>query len=248
MNQLNIQLVILTLFCGSCLGTEVGNPPEKPVNTDHSEIEIDFVSQSVQSNISGLNVSSDVKFDVAVIVVKDLRFRRCNQGENKAPRTRSFLAELLKKDLVDTSVKMPLGEYCRMDIRPKRGGEDSAFPDRPELKGNTMYARGSFKGTPLVIRYEGDDEISFFGKFEIDSSSDRLFISVDLGEWFTNVDLDQAELTDGQIILSDGDGASNTDLLEKLSANFEASISVGLDLNGNGVFDPIELRGEDGDD
>ena len=240
----------LAVILADCVGTEVGNPP--------ADVEIDFVSieeeEPINNNvIANLTLSNGVTIDRAVIVVGSLRFLKCGLGENEsdASVTEPFLAELLSENMIEARIDLPTGTYCRLDVRPIRGGEDGLFSDERELQGYTVYAEGSYRGIPLFSRYEGDDEIEFLGEFTIAENTTRLFIAVDVATWFDGVDLENAEIEDEgeedeeKIVLGGGEDGGNEGLLDRVGNNFEASITVAVDDDGDGILDPTELTPED---
>lgn len=235
-------LCCLCLAGAGCVGTEIGNPPTVPEAT----VSVDFVAVEETPPMTipiGLTVSDEIEVDRAVLLVGDLRFRQlATCDEAGADQTDGFLAELLEPAAVDLeAITLPSGTYCRLDVRPRRGGEDGFLPDHPELDGLTAYATGTFGGTPFELRYDSDDELSFRGEFELAPGEQAIFVVVDIPAWFDGLDLAAVPLQDGRIVVGD----DVPELAEQFEDNVRRSISVALDADGDAMLTPADQEDED---
>lgn len=224
-------LMLMLILSGSCVGTEIGNPPTPTEETSQVDVDLIAVDHAPAAALPiALTVADGFEVDRAVLLVGDFRFRRAETcREAGADRTDGFVAELLDPTVEMKNIDLPVGSYCGVDIRPRRGGEDGFAPDYPEFDGLTAYAEGTFQGTPFVVRYESDDELEFQGAFDLPPGQQTLFVAVDIPVWFEGMDLTGADTdADGRIVI--GQGGS---YLERLKENFERSVSVALDANGD---------------
>lgn len=257
-------LFVLFIFCHlswgcSNQGTDTGNPTSL-------EIKIVGIEGGVPTSLTkGLEIGG-VTITTADIVVKeidlDLVTTSCAEEEIETEEEESteeeaeqefeflgpFVVDLLENSSVPdmSEVEVEPGTYCEIELNFDQLATEE-IPDgilsTDPIVEQSLFIEGTREdGTPFEIRLSEDDRFKLEGSsvdgFIIDADSGAFFISFNFDLWFVNVDLNEADISDGIILI---DSENNTTLRELIVENIKGSAQLFRDLDGDGVLGEDEL-------
>ena len=197
-------------------------------------------------SVSLIEEGGDLVIDAAWLTLSDVAFREaesCRKETESEPS--SLLTTPVSFDLLagTTAFKLALHqtEYC--EIRLNFDAANVATGDQPGtlLDAALVVHAHRSDGVPVEALFPDALHVKLDAEsapFALSDTQDALLISMDLSEWFIDLDLDGEEPDDDGVIGIDG--TEDDDLSDTLTANLEASISLHYDLNGNGVLDANE--------
>jgi hypothetical protein len=234
-------LVLLFFSCGGTqlAGTEIGN----------ARVEVVGVSTGL-SRLNARSQSSGISIDRATIVLDQLEFRTLEQCQSSSegeiefegPYVVDLLTNASTPDLGTTQI--PITSYCRIELRMAKldpGEVPSGVDSNDPIVDHSLYVtgeRGDF--TPFIAKIEQDEEFRIENDSGFDllqSESETLFLAFDLTDWFSQIDLDSADITSGTILI---DKDHNSELYDQLKTNVQLSAHLFEDSNDNGELDNSE--------
>ncbi len=122
------------------------------------------------------------------------------------------------------------GNFCRLHIK---------FSVAPELDDGTLEVSGTLDDHTsfrLHSKHVQQLELRSDTAFSFSAENSSFVLGFDAARWFEGIAWDQAEITDGIVI----DADNNADLLSDIEAQFDKSLDLFADTNGNGLLDEDE--------
>lgn len=153
-------------------------------------------------------------------------------------QTHDFPIELLYEPWPHVIFVSAVTDFCGVDLNLAPAPAAAAGGPLPDLQNLTALFRGTrADGTTFEIHSTLTLNFAFM---ESGSTLDaaHLVVGADLSRWFSDVDLDNADLTDG-VALVDTD--HNPDLLAAFDAGAATAFALYVDANGDGALTDDEL-------
>lgn len=210
--------------------TGCGGPEGVPIDSSVTKI----VLTAATTDESAVAVRSDdatIDVDEVGVSLRSLGIVPCT-GDAAPLALDHYPVELTGEPSAQASFESSVSDYCgvTLDIEP------SSSDDPPELAGLGVFVRGTRSDdVPFEIRSELE--------FDATLSSEAAFgahvvLGFDLATWFSGVDLDAAETTDGVAVI---DAEDNASLLAAFEANTRAAVALYADADRDGILDADEL-------
>lgn len=237
MRLVGILLILLTLLCG-CVGTEVGNPED----TKTSNVSVEFSGYDSQQR-GALTLASGVEIDEAWLVFDELRLREaanCDGGQ-EVDVDRAFAVELISGRELPAldGFARPATRYCRLELRFAESDIDALPSEAPaELDGLSILVRGSYDGTPFVVRDDFSDRFRLDGSFTLSEEREPLLVAFALDRWLNASDF-EAAAGDSEIVIDD---SNNSDLLDLFRDRVRQSAGLFRDSNEDGELQDDEFE------
>ena len=151
--------------------------------------------------------------------------------------TNDFPIELLYEPWPHVIFVSAVTDFCGVDLN--LAPEPASDPGLTDLQNLTALFRGTrADGTNFEIHSTLSVNFEFM---ESGSTLDaaHLVVGADFNRWFSDVDLDHADLTDDGVALVDAD--HNPDLLTAFDAGAATAFALYVDANGDGALTDDEL-------
>ena len=231
---------------GNLADTEIGNPERVAIQV------VGFDSSNARFKIASL--SSGVTLTEARLSINEIEFRPFSacQDSNQKPSDIHFEGPyvvdlLMNKAIPDFGIaEIPSGVYCKVEFELKKLDKDeipSGVSSNDSLIGKSLQVKGTrLDGVPFDITLEVKEQFKLVNKgtgFEIrpNEGLKQFFVAFDFAAWFDGVDLTQADVFQGTILINSD---YNQDLHSILVRNIKTSGRLFEDQNRNGILDLTE--------
>lgn len=245
MNKNLLSVIVLVMAtCFLCLGAfcDTGSGVQLLILGDQGNLQAP----------PSVNADGEIFFTAALVSIRDIEFKqKSDEGSGKIEFVGPFIIDLLD------GTGIPLDQECiteQPDFLPIEGGEFDQIDFRAEKNGDiaetcpifdqAVYAAGKVECAGELIEFVFyDDKTEDFridGKEPVvlgEEGIDNILLIFHLDEWFSGVNLCQAEILDGVITVSDD---FNTELKKVMKVNIATSADAGKDKDGDKKLDEEE--------
>ncbi len=148
-------------------------------------------------------------------------------------RTRNFSIDLFHEPAPSVGFISSVTDFCglTLELAP------AASSELPELDGASARFQGTTAdATPFTLTSALDTTLGFATDKPLDAMN--LVLGVDLDAWFANVDVTDAEMSDGGVLI---DADHEPDVLAAFEQATSAAVALYEDANGDGKLTDDEL-------
>lgn len=243
MRLIGLTTLAMVLILGvSCVGTDVGNPEEEPL--EEAEVELQF-SGYEDVHPGGLMLAEQTRLVSAWIALEQFGFQRAGEcsDEPSYDTSAAMTVDLLAADL---SYEPPMitkktGEYCRLNLRASPASKEMLPDSAPrELNRWPVVVVGERKdGVAFQINAELERGLGLAGAaqgFRLSEGPQRLIVGFDLQSWIDEESL--AGIEGEEPIVIDKD--NHSDVLDDFQKRVRRSARLFRDANENGRIDADE--------